>query len=171
MHQQQQQAPQGTLSPYQLHSPPNSSLINAMGTVPPANFYTHSAIQNTAPSSSSVLSQEQRKAAFLSAIKPLLTPTSFTGAGAVEKLVGHIEDYGTADVEPATRLEILTKMRDNAGNHYFRAWVENEGAMDVTREWLKLAFTNRGDMQLLETIMPLLHVSVVTQGTFLIVWC
>lgn len=102
---------------------------------------------------------EQRRLTFLTAIKPHLTPTSFTGAGAVAELVSLIEDYGTADVDPQTRLEILTKMRDNAGNHYFRAWVENEEAMDITREWLKLAYAGKGDAQLVETIMPLLHVS------------
>ncbi|OCH85035.1 hypothetical protein OBBRIDRAFT_798581 [Obba rivulosa] len=156
---QQQQAPQGTLSPYQLHSPPNSSLMHAMGAVSPVSFYSQTSTPNTVPSSSSSgPSPEQRKATFLSAIKPLLTPSSFSGAAAVEKLVSHIEDYGTPDVEPSMRFEILTKMRDNAGNHYFRAWVENEGAMDITREWLKLAFTNKGDVQLLETIMPLLHI-------------
>lgn len=104
-------------------------------------------------------SPEQRKATFLAAIKPLLTPTSFTGAGAVLQLVGHIEDYGTLEVDPQTRMDILTKMRDNAGNHYFRAWVENEGAMEVTREWLKSAYASKGDSPLVETIMPLLHVS------------
>ncbi|EED79321.1 predicted protein [Postia placenta Mad-698-R] len=102
---------------------------------------------------------EQRKATFMSTIKPLLTPNSFTGAGAVAQLVGHIEDYGALDVDASTRLEILTKMRDNAGNHYFRAWVENEGAMDVTREWLKSGYTAKADSQLVETIMPLLHLT------------
>ncbi|OBZ71852.1 hypothetical protein A0H81_08113 [Grifola frondosa] len=101
---------------------------------------------------------EQRKASFLSAIRDLLQPTSFTGAGAVSQLVSYIEDYGIQEVDTQTRLEILTKMRDNAGNHYFRAWVENEGAMDITREWLKLAYTGKGNSQLVETIMPLLHI-------------
>ena len=61
-----------------------------------------------------------------------------------------------AEIEGHLRSEILTKIRDNAGNHYFRAWVENEDAMDITREWLKTAA--KGDDQLAETIMPLLHV-------------
>jgi len=101
---------------------------------------------------------EQRKMAFLTAIKPLTTSTSFTGAGHVSQLVGDIEDYGLLEVEPQIRLDILTKMRDNAGNHYFRAWVENEGAMEITREWLKSAYAGKADAQLVETIMPLLHV-------------
>ncbi len=68
-------------------------------------------------------------------------------------------DYGVQEVDPPTRWEILTKIRDNAGNHYFRAWVENEDAMTVTREWLKLAYNGKDNAQLVETIMPLLHVS------------
>ncbi|TFY60615.1 hypothetical protein EVJ58_g5042 [Rhodofomes roseus] len=100
---------------------------------------------------------EQRRAALQAAIKPLLTPTSFTGAGAVAQLAGHIDDYGILDVEPRIRMEILSKMRDNAGNHYFRAWGENEDAMEITREWLKSAFAGKDDGGLLETVMPLLQ--------------
>lgn len=92
-------------------------------------------------------------------MKPLIQPTSFTGAGAVNQLVNALYDYGIADVEASMRLEILTKIRDNAGNHYFRAWVDNNDALDIIREWLKLAFQGRSEAQLLETIMPILHVS------------
>ncbi|PCH41543.1 hypothetical protein WOLCODRAFT_137458 [Wolfiporia cocos MD-104 SS10] len=148
--QQHQSQPQGTLAPYVLHAP--STSLN--GAFPPSSFY----VPPLAPAKLPGPTPEQRKASFLSHIRPLLTPTSFTGAGAVAQLVGHIEDYGELDVDAQTRLEILTKMRDNAGNHYFRAWVENEGAMDITREWLKSAFAGKSDNQLVETIMPLLHV-------------
>ena len=91
-------------------------------------------------------------------LRPLLQPTSFSGAGAVAHLSSLIDDYGSQEVDPQTRLEILTKIRDNAGNHYFRAWAENEIAMDITKEWLKLACSSKADPQLVETIMPLLHV-------------
>lgn len=57
-------------------------------------------------------------------------------------------------------MEILTKIRDKAGNHYFRAWAENGVAIDISREWLKAAFTAKNDSALVETIMPLLHVSL-----------
>lgn len=62
------------------------------------------------------------------------------------------------ETDSAIRLEILTKIRDGAGNHYFRAWSENLRAMDITREWLKAAYTANDDSPLIETIMPLLHV-------------
>lgn len=73
----------------------------------------------------------------------------------------HIEDYGPTNVDHDVRLEILTKIRDGAGNHYFRAWAENPFAMDVTRKWLWSAISaaKTGD-PLSETTMPLLHVSV-----------
>lgn len=62
------------------------------------------------------------------------------------------------DADPSIRLEILTKIRDGAGNHYFRAWSENLRAMDITREWLRAAYAANGNSPLIETIMPLLHV-------------
>jgi hypothetical protein len=88
----------------------------------------------------------------------LIQPSSFTGAGAVHSLVALISEYGSQDVDAQIRLEILTKVRDNAGNHYFRAWAENVTAIDISREWLKAAFTAKSDSPLVETIMPLLHV-------------
>jgi protein phosphatase 1 regulatory subunit 10 len=103
---------------------------------------------------------EERKQQFQNDIKPRLQSFAFTGAQAVASLVDHITDYGAADVDPAMRLEILTKIRDGAGNHYFRAWLENLMAMDITRDWLKSALTAKDDgSQLEDTIMPLLHVS------------
>lgn len=105
------------------------------------------------------LTAEQRRAQLLRDVKPLIQPSSFTGAGAVNQLVNILFDYGISEVEASTRLEILTKVRDNAGNHYFRAWVDNNDALDIIREWLKLAFQGRSETQLLETIMPILHVS------------
>ena len=97
-------------------------------------------------------------------MKPFIQPTSFTGAGAVSQLVKILDEFGINEVDVAIRLEILTKIRDNAGNHYFRAWVDNLVAMEVVREWLKLAFVGRSDSQLVETIMPILHVSGGIKG-------
>ena len=78
----------------------------------------------------------------------------------MQSLVQKIDDFGSQDVDASVRLEILTKIRDGAGNHYFRAWSENSTAVDITREWLKAAFTAKSDSPLVETIMPLLHVSL-----------
>ena len=155
---QNAQSPPQTLAPYVLHaqSPP-------VETVSPASFYQQSPPStsatppsNTPTSTSNKLTPQARQEKFNSTIKPLLQPNQFTGAGAVSDLADKIIALDIADIEGPLRLEILTKIRDNAGNHYFRAWVENEDAMDITREWLKAAA--KGDDQLVETIMPLLHV-------------
>jgi hypothetical protein len=76
----------------------------------------------------------------------------------VQQLVSRIIEYGILEVSAQTRLDILTKTRDNAGNNYFRAWLENVSAMDVTREWLKAGASASADNPVLETVMPLLHV-------------
>ena len=76
----------------------------------------------------------------------------------MQQLVSRIVEYGISEVSAQTRLDILTKVRDNAGNNYFRAWLENVSAMDVTREWMKAGATANTDNQVLETVMPLLHV-------------
>ena len=122
-----------------------------------STFYSH----QQAPSGSQALNPQVRKDNFQAAIKPLLQPNSFTGAGAVNSLVSLIADYGSQDVGAHSRLEILTKIRDNAGNHYFRAWSENMIAIDITREWLKAGATAKCDSPLVETIMPLLHVNFI----------
>jgi protein phosphatase 1 regulatory subunit 10 len=105
------------------------------------------------------MTPQVRQEKFHTLIRPLLQPNQFTGAGAVLDLTDRVIALGMVEMEANLRLEVLTKIRDNAGNHYFRAWVENEEAMEITREWLKAAA--KGDDQLAETIMPLLHVSSV----------
>lgn len=155
--QQHAQSPPQTLSPYALHAP------SPVETISPAAFYQQSTPSTSAtpPSNaptptSNKLTPQARQEKFNSTIKSLLQPNQFTGAGAVSDLADKIIALDIAEIEGPLRLEILTKIRDNAGNHYFRAWVENEEAMDITREWLKAAA--KGDEQLAETIMPLLHV-------------
>ncbi|KAG1848144.1 hypothetical protein C8R48DRAFT_571092, partial [Suillus tomentosus] len=87
-----------------------------------------------------------------------LQPSAFGGARAINNLVNLIDDFGSEEVEPALRMEIFTKIRDNAANHYFWAWSENNTAMDITREWLKAAATAKSDTPLVDTVMPLLHI-------------
>ena len=156
--QQNAQSPPQTLAPYALHAP-----SPPVETISPSSFYQQSTPStsvtppsNPPPSTSHKLTPQVRQERFNSTIKPLLQPNQFTGAGAVSDLADKIIALDIAEIEGPLRLEILTKIRDNAGNHYFRAWVENEDAMDITREWLKAAA--KGDDQLAETIMPLLHV-------------
>lgn len=77
----------------------------------------------------------------------------------MQQLVSRIVEYGISEVSGQTRLDILTKIRDNAGNNYFRAWLENISAMDVARDWLKAGAAINADNQVLETVMPLLHIA------------
>jgi protein phosphatase 1 regulatory subunit 10 len=102
--------------------------------------------------------REDRKRKFLDNIRPLLQPTTLTGAGSVNALTDRISEYGVADVDAPTRLEILSKIRDGAGNGYYRAWSENMTALDITRDWMKSAAKGTNPA-FVDTIMPLLHVS------------
>ena len=145
---QQPESSQGTLSPFALHPPQHLSSI------PPSSFYS-ATLQSDSPAPPS----HTRREAFLDAIKPFLQAKSFSGgARSVQQLVSRIVEYGISEVSGQTRLDILTKIRDNAGNNYFRAWLENISAMDVIRDWLKAGAAINADNQVLETVMPLLHV-------------
>lgn len=125
----------------------------------PSNFYS-STVPSASGSGPPKPTPQERKQQFHDDIKPRLQQSAFTGAQAVATLVDRIADYGAAEVDPEMRLEILTKIRDGAGNHYFRAWLENATAMDITRDWLKSALMAKDDnSHLVDTIMPLLHVS------------
>lgn len=150
---------QTTLSPHVLHSP-----SAPQATTP---FYSSPTGSSSIAASSSAPSSEAQRLKLATDIRPLMQPNSFTGAGAVNSLVGHLDDFGPQNVDAALRLEILTKIRDNAGNHYFRAWLENVAAMDITRDWLKAGLTAKNDNLLVETIMPLLHVSSIARQTLL----
>ncbi|KAG9317074.1 hypothetical protein JVU11DRAFT_1261 [Chiua virens] len=150
-HQQSQSQPT-TLSPHVLHSPSTSMT----GTL--SSYYSPSTSSTSTSTPAASINPQARKDKFSADIRSLLQPHSFTGAGAVNSLVAHIDDFGSQEVDPTTRLEILTKIRDNAGNHYFRAWLENVAAMDITREWLKVGLMAKSDSLLVETIMPLLHI-------------
>ncbi|TFY80734.1 hypothetical protein EWM64_g3273, partial [Hericium alpestre] len=160
--QQQQHQPQfqGTLSPQALHAP-------SLG-ISPSSFYnsTPSLAQQAQAQANAEALQRQaeqhaqmRKDRFISSIKQHLSAKAFSGAGGVRGLVSLIAEYGIADVDAQTRLDIVTKVRDHAGNHYFRAWVENGTAMDIMREWLKAGAAAGDDSPLVETVMPLLHIT------------
>lgn len=154
--QPQQPQVQGTLSPHDLHSPPGSMMTTMM--TPTTTFYPQAVTPS--PSESPAPNPQIRQEKFQVSIKPLLLPNSFSGASAVKTLVTQIVEFGSQDVSAQVRLEILTKIRDNAPNHYFRAWSENSTAVDITREWLKAGATAKSDSPLVDTIMPLLHVSL-----------
>jgi len=64
---------------------------------------------------------------------------------------------GPSEVDLTMRLQVLSKIRDYAGNDFYQAWSSNSEAMEIIRDWLKGAVTSKtGDWD--ETVMPLLHV-------------
>ncbi|KAI0766177.1 hypothetical protein BD413DRAFT_572014 [Trametes elegans] len=179
-HSPQLQQAQGTLSPYALHQPgSNGGYYSAIS---PVSFYGQSpqpvagpssasppalAAPQAAPQASPVPTPanpaskeqaEQKRAKFTTDLQSCIRPDSFTGGGAVARLATLLHEYGIAEVDVQTRLDVISKIRNNAGNHYYRAWADNIDAVDVIREWLKSAFQGRDDQQMVETIMPLLQI-------------
>lgn len=185
--QQQQQQQQRTLSPAQLHSPtsvmgivPFYYPMQASSPPPPQTSAVTQPVQTNLTASVSSVSPTStttpgipapapapepslaaRKAKFQAILKILLSPSPPfpSSTSVVRSLVTAIDDFGSADIDPAIRVEIASKIRDNAGNQFFRAWSESSDAMDILREWLKAGATGKDDGHWEETIMPLLHVS------------
>jgi hypothetical protein len=141
-----------------------SSFYAASPSTPSTSTATTATSTAAAPAQPPTINIQARKDSFVTDVRPLLQPSAFGGARAINNLVNLIDDFGSEEVEPALRMEILTKIRDNAANHYFRAWSENNTAMDITREWLKAAATAKSDTPLVDTVMPLLHVCYASSG-------
>ena len=140
--------------------------MHAGSPIPASSFYapvstpTHSSISPPAPPpppKPSKASNELLREKFLTGLRPLLKPEALTGGGAVGQLATFIATYGIADVETETRLEILSKIRDNAPNHYFRAWAENATTMAITKTWLNES--GSADKPDTQATMAILHVS------------
>jgi protein phosphatase 1 regulatory subunit 10 len=121
-----------------------------------------------------LLDLQARRQQFQLHLKELLVPSALSGAGAVKAIVSHLDTYiligqisapdsGSAlDVDIATRLEPVTKTRDNTGNHFFPAWAENLDAMEIFKEELKAGATEKDDGKWEETNIPSLHESLFT---------
>jgi len=155
--QQQHQQQQTTLSPTVLHSPTastSSSMYYPTSAAPVQTNLTASS-SSSGRSSAPVESLSQKRQRLQTRLRGL---PNLTGGGAVKAIVGAIDDCEAADVDPSTRLEIITRIRDKSPAHFFRAWCENPDAMDITREWLKDGATRRDNGAFEETIMPLLQV-------------
>lgn len=119
---------QGTLSPHVLHSPTStmigqlSSFYAQSPSTPSTSTATTATSTAAAPVQPPTINIQARKDSFITDVRPLLQPSAFGGARAINNLVNLIDDFGSEEVEPALRMEILTKICDNAANHYFRAW-------------------------------------------------
>ncbi|KAG8900938.1 hypothetical protein FRB99_005663 [Tulasnella sp. 403] len=60
------------------------------------------------------------------------------------------------DIDRPTRVEILTKIRDNAGTGFYKVWAKSPGAMEVLKDWLKATLAKKDGFE--ETLMPLLFI-------------
>ncbi len=58
-------------------------------------------------------------------------------------------------IDCATRVEILTRIRDNAGKDFYSVWANDADARDLLTEWLKTPLKQQGWD---DTMMPLLSV-------------
>ncbi|KAJ7141841.1 hypothetical protein C8R43DRAFT_583503 [Mycena crocata] len=157
--------------PKQNHSPPSPlsptkdpSSVHIAHPQPQQQL-TPSTYQSQQPSPA-ILTLAEHKERLLIAIRPLIEVQQLSRPDAVATLMKRLYDYGVADVDVETRLEILTKIRDSASSCYFRAWADNRTAADIMWRWLKQAFTvshaEQGDQKegtlLSETIMPLVQI-------------
>lgn len=70
-----------------------------------------------------------------------------------------IAEMSSARVTPEMRMEIASRIRDNAGNAFFAAWAKDPEAMVLLVSWLKAGVTGKDEGKWECTIMPLLHVS------------
>ncbi|KAF5331620.1 hypothetical protein D9611_007591 [Ephemerocybe angulata] len=175
---------QGTLSPDVLHSAstmmsagihPHMFYNQAVPLPPSASASTSTSSNVSATATSQAQAQfQQQQQQFLQQQQQLLEeqqardkkerfertirPFLFTGAASVQNLVEKILDYGVEKVEPSLRMEILTEMRDKAPNHYFRAWLENEDALTVTRSWLRTSLVDGASPEQTQMTTPLLQI-------------
>lgn len=117
-----------------------------------------SGIATSALAPTPVLSPQELKQRLQDSLRSLLAPSALTGETSVRNIVSALNSYGAQEVDASTRLEVITKFRDNAGNTFFQAWASNADAMDIFREWMKAAATGKDGGAWEETIMPLLHV-------------
>lgn len=89
--------------------------------------------------------------------KEILTPKTIDKSpeATANSIISLLTKSKWDDINCSTRVEILTKIRDNAGKEFYKVWAKNPGAMEVLRDWLKATVTEEGWD---DTLMPLLFV-------------
>ncbi|KAG8852362.1 hypothetical protein FRB96_008708 [Tulasnella sp. 330] len=89
--------------------------------------------------------------------KDILTPQTLDKQPetVAHSLLKRLEQCDYSDINLATRLDILAKIRDNAGRDFYKVWARSDVGMDVLKDWLKTITVMEGWD---ETLMPLLFV-------------
>jgi hypothetical protein len=137
-HQQHQQQPVFAINPLALHN--STSPISPQQTSNPLRAIP--------------------KADLRDVLKQYLTPTNLSGSSAVGIIVRLLDQYGLQDIAPDVRSELFSKLSVQADDQFFKAWVENITAMDITRNWLKAGIADNDNGQWKATINPILGVSI-----------
>ncbi|KAG9010864.1 hypothetical protein FRB94_009566 [Tulasnella sp. JGI-2019a] len=89
--------------------------------------------------------------------KDILTPQNLDKQPetVAHALIKRLDQSDYFDIDLPTRLDILAKIRDNAGKDFYKVWAKSETGVDVLKDWLKTTTTLEGWD---ETVMPLLFV-------------
>ncbi|KAL5488365.1 hypothetical protein ACEPAI_6473 [Sanghuangporus weigelae] len=173
--QQQQQQQQRTLNPQQLtlqypftmysmqqhaQSPMQTNLTatTSHSATPPPASSSNSLNSTIAPQSVSAPAPELDPVVFKQTVDQLLSPSGLSNAYTVRRLMDAVAEMGSARVTPEMRMDIASRIRDNAGNAFFAAWARDAEAMVLLVSWLKAGVTGKDEGKWECTIMPLLHV-------------
>lgn len=75
--------------------------------------------------------------------KEILTPKTIDKSpeATASSIISLLTKSKWDDINCSTRVEILTKIRDNAGKEFYKVWARNSAAMEVLRDWLKATVT------------------------------
>ncbi|KAL5530757.1 hypothetical protein ACEPAF_7015 [Sanghuangporus sanghuang] len=172
---QQQQQQQRTLNPQQLtlqypftmysmqqhaQSPMQTNLTatTSQSATPPPASSSNSLNSTIAPQSLSAPAPELDPVVFKQTVDQLLSPSGLSNAYTVRKLMDAVAEMGSARVTPEMRIDIASRIRDNAGNAFFAAWARDAEAMVLLVSWLKAGVAGKDEGKWECTIMPLLHV-------------
>jgi len=104
----------------------------------------------------SSVSRATPKAPLRDVLKPLLTASKLTGPSAVGIIVKVLDSYGSQDIDCEDRTELFSKLSVQADDQFFKAWLENTSAMDITRNWLKAGASDKLDGPWRPSINPIL---------------
>ena len=134
---------------YQTHTPPLSLNPSLLHTTP------QSPVAHNQPTTPVAGPSMPSKSSLINFLNSLLSSKGLSNSPT--QIVRTIMTMGPSEVELSLRLQVLSKIRDCAGNDFYQAWASSLEAMDLIRDWLKAAVTSKtGDWD--ETVMPLLHV-------------
>ncbi|KAG8965075.1 hypothetical protein FRC03_000956 [Tulasnella sp. 419] len=148
--------------PIQQQSQQTQSALSGAVQISPY-FFTSTSYQSPQPSASTPSSSSTPQpapmtiASVLPTILELLSPRSLdkSPVATAQSVISHLSSISWADVDSPTRLKILTKIRDGAGQEFYGAWAKSSAGMDILRDWLKTTVTKEGYD---ETLMPLLFI-------------